>query len=100
MSTKWISVISGIVGAAIGSIWAGVGGAITGALLASLAPIAVESLSNHTRLKKKILKTLSVHGQMQVRDVMKGHGLNVPTDCVSYEPGNAWGWGQVLLFFP
>ncbi len=79
-----VSLIAGIFGAVIGAIFAGIWGAVAGAILAWGIPFMASKFTKEQRLKKRILDTLSVTNVKQVRDIMAGHGITVPTDCFEY----------------
>jgi len=87
MNIQVISLIFGIVGAIVGLYWGPIGAA-TGAFIAWLAPIAANKLTETYRIKRKIIKTLSNHQSLQVRDIMRSHNIDVPVDCFPYSSTN------------
>lgn len=80
---NYFSLIAGLVGACVGTFH-GLAGAAIGAVLAWSIPTFGLKLTENYRLKSRILKTLNSTKAMQVRDLMRTHGLAVPLDCFTY----------------
>ena len=66
-------------------VWGGVVGASVGTLINWLLKVFLEGFSETAKLKRRILKTLSRLHFAEVRDLIKTHGHEIPTDCFIYD---------------
>ena len=84
-----IEVVSAGFGAWLGfvlvGVWGGVIGASGGTLINWLLKVFLEDSSENAKLKRRILKTLDRFPSTEVRDLIKIHGHEIPTDCFIYD---------------
>jgi hypothetical protein len=84
------NLLGALIGALAGAALTGLLGALFGIVAGWFLPIGLHYLSAQQRLARAIQSTLQEHGTLQVRDIMRLHGLAVPSDCFTYSEAHSF----------